>query len=245
MDETQAIVERITQIGPGLSRLTVSVERSVHPGQYFLARRRSRPGWTPYLRERWLPVHIEDRLIHIDRQPQDAPLAPGAVVDMVGPCGAPIPVRRGAERLLMVVQGAAPTPLVALMRQAVEAGHAVTAVLDRAARESYPLRALPPQVEVLGAPEAWAWAEQVDAIKWADQVVAFSPIHDTEANYNRLWQTINQLRAPVPVGFALGLYLPPVPCGVGACGACLVRGRRGDIHACTEGPAIDLSRVVF
>jgi dihydroorotate dehydrogenase electron transfer subunit len=244
MRETQGIIERAIRINAELSRLEVAVDfasGSIRPGQYFLAR--PRPTWEPYLRERWEPVSLEAGRLSVDRRPEDV-LTPGMAVDLLGPCGKPVPLRDGAERLLCIADDAAPSPLVALICACIEAGKAVTVVLGGEAQR-YPLGELPPQVEVLHKSEAWAWTEQVDTLQWADQVIALAPPHLALERYAELWQTVNQLRAPLPQGFALGFFTGPMPCGTGACGACLVRGRRGDIYACTEGPAIDLSRVDF
>lgn len=244
MRETQAIIERAIHISADLFRLEIAVDfapGSIQPGHYFLAR--VQPVWEPYLRERWEPVHIDGGRLLIDRHPDDF-LAPGTVVDLLGPCGRPMPLRKNAERLLFIVQGVVPSPIIALVENAVGEGRAVTMVLDGPA-QSYPLAELPPQVEVLRAPEGWAWADQVEALRWADQVIALAAPHETDKHYGQLWEIINQLRAPVPKGFALGLFTGPVPCGTGACGACLVRGRREDIYACIEGPALDLSQLAF
>lgn len=243
MRETEAIVERVVRLTATLARIEVASDfapGSIRAGQYFLARLRD--GWEPYLRERWQPVRFNDGLLVVDRQVEAFDL-PGQVVSLLGPCGRPIPVRPGANNLLLIAHETTPTPLVALAIEAVAAGRAVTLALSGDAQR-YPLDTLPPEVEVLQGAEDWKWPAQVDAFNWAEQVVALAPPGD-EAYYAQLWGTINQLRAHVPEGFALGLFLPPTPCGVGACRACLVRGRRKDFLACAEGPALDLSKLVW
>ena len=44
----------------------------------------------------------------------------------------------------------------------------------------------------------------------------------------------------VPPQHVFGLFQPPMPCGVGACQACLVRRNGEEVPACLEGPAFDL-----
>ncbi len=244
MRETHATIERATRIGPTLARLEVATDfapGSIRPGQYLLARVNTT--WEPYLRARWEPVRIAGGLLHIDRPPDDI-IVPGTVVDILGPCGRPIPIRHGAERFLLIVQDTVPSPLIAFVEAVVGAGGSVTMALDATAQR-YPMGELPPQVEILRIPQAWRWTDRVDAVKWADQVVALSAPHQAAEHYKQIWKIITQLRAPVPEGFALGCFTAPTPCGVGACGACLVRGRHGDIHACTDGPALDLGRLAF
>ncbi len=244
MRETQAIVERVVRVSATLARIEVASDfapGSIQPGQYLLAR--PRDSWEPYLRERWQPVRFSDGLLVVDRQ-IEAYDAPGQVVSLLGPCGQPVPLRREAQNLLLIAQDAAPSPLVALATQAVEQGRAVTLVLGGEAGR-YPLDALPLEVEVLHADKDWKWPAQVDAINWAEQVVALASAPMEGGFYARLWGTINQVRLYVPEQFAFGLFLPPTPCGVGACRACLVRGRRRDFLACTEGPALDLSKLTL
>ncbi|GAB4445964.1 MAG: hypothetical protein Kow00120_16080 [Anaerolineae bacterium] len=242
MRETEAIVERVTRLSAALSRVEIASDfapGSIQPGQYLLARLYA--GWDPYLRERWQPVRFADRLMIVDRH-AEAGDQPGQVVSLLGPCGKPIPIRREAQHLLLIAQDAVPSALVALALKAVEEGRSVTLVLGGAA-QVYPLDALPPEVEVLHADRDWKWPAQVDAFTWAEQVVALAP-PETDF-YARLWQTLNQLRIYVPERFAFGLFLPPTPCGVGACQACLVRGKRKNYLACTEGPALDLDKLAL
>lgn len=244
MRETKASVERTTRINADLTRVEVAVDfapGSIRPGQYLLVR--LRPAWEPYLRERWTPVRFDGELLFIDRPAGDV-LMPGDTLSVLGPCGKPFPIRHGAERFLFIVRDISPSPLVALVEQTIEDNKSVTMVLEGEAQR-YPLGELPPQVEILHAPGSWGWVDQVDALKWADQVIAFSVPHRALEHYGELWRTINQLRAPVPAGFALGYFALPVLCGVGACGVCLVPGKRGDIYACTDGPALDLATINF
>jgi aerobic-type carbon monoxide dehydrogenase small subunit (CoxS/CutS family) len=55
---------------------------------------------------------------------------------------------------------------------------------------------------------------------------------------------VRRVRMNVPEGYAYGLFQPPMPCGVGACGACLVRSGGEDVAACVDGPAFDLSTTI-
>ncbi|MBN1286447.1 MAG: hypothetical protein JXB47_13695 [Anaerolineae bacterium] len=244
MRQTHASIERVTRITADLARVEVATDfapGSIRPGQYLLVR--LRPAWEPYLRERWTPVRFAGGLMLIDR-PGDDVLMPGDTVDILGPCGKPFPLRPGAERFLLIVQNTSLTPLIALIEETTGAGKSATVVLEGEAQR-YPPGELPREVEILHAPQAWGWLDQVDAIKWADQIIALAPPHRALERYAQLWSTINQLRAPAPAGFALGYFNLPAPCGVGACGACLVPGKHGDICACTDGPALDLAEISF
>lgn len=246
MRQTHAAIERIIRLSADLTRVELATDfGSIMPGQYLLVR--PRDAWEPYLRARWELVRVAGGLLSIDH-PADAldpSFMPGVTVDVLGPCGKPIPARQGAERFLLIVQDAPLSPLLAFIEAQIENERAVTVVLEGDEAQRYPLGELPPQVEVLHAPGAWGWLEQQETIKWADQIVALAPPHQALQRYGDLWKTITQLRAPRPADFAWGMFRPPVLCGVGACGACLVNGKRGDIHACTDGPALNLATIDF
>jgi hypothetical protein len=117
---------------------------------------------------------------------------------------------------------------------------AVTLALIGGAQH-YALDILPAEVEINRAESLVAWEQREHALKWADQIVAVaSPPYDTE-HYTELFETARKTRMEVPEAYCYGLYQPPMPCGIGACGACLVRCKGEDTYACLEGPAFDLA----
>jgi hypothetical protein len=54
------------------------------------------------------------------------------------------------------------------------------------------------------------------------------------------------LRAEIPSNYLFGVFRPALPCGVGACQACMVRLRGGALPlACADGPALDMTEVIL
>jgi hypothetical protein len=58
-----------------------------------------------------------------------------------------------------------------------------------------------------------------------------------------LWQACRDARHAVPEGFLHGVFDLPLPCGIGACMACMVRGKRDHRLVCIDGAAFDLAQV--
>ena len=54
------------------------------------------------------------------------------------------------------------------------------------------------------------------------------------------WKTPAKRELKYPPNI-IGLFQPPLPCGVGACQACLIRRDGEEVPTCLEGPAFDLT----
>ncbi len=76
-------------------------------------------------------------------------------------------------------------------------------------------------------------------IAWADQVCAALP----EDQLPALCQAIGAVKYRWERGFASALLEGPIVCGVGACGVCAVRLRKGSRTLCSDGPVFDLRDV--
>ncbi|GAB4571471.1 MAG: hypothetical protein Kow0077_08200 [Anaerolineae bacterium] len=243
--ETQATIERVRRISPSLQRLDLGVEESLarlKPGQLLLARL-SEDRFDPYLPEPWVPVALDNVTITIERPARDQYL-PGQVVTLLGPVGAPFPMRYNLRNLLLIALDAMPTPLVLLASMAVRSQIEVTMVLGGSAAQ-YPLDVLPPEVEVLHGDLETGWANQVTTIGWADQVIAVANPRYRHELYPRLATRIRELRVEIPKRFILGIFDQPIPCGTGACQGCGVACHGRDRLVCVDGPAIDLDEVNF
>jgi hypothetical protein len=131
-----------------------------------------------------------------------------------------------------------------IANRALAEGCAVTMVLGGEAK-TYPLDRLPPEIEVIGGDnDEWLWPDRVATFNWADQVIAAAGGPAPNETYAELWNVVRRLRMEVvPERYALGFFLPPMPCGVGACGACAVAAPGGYVLACQDGPALDLGKV--
>jgi NAD(P)H-flavin reductase len=243
--ETHATIERVRRISARFQRLELGVDESLarlKPGQAVLARL-SDETWDPYLPELWTPVAVDGGTVTVER-PASTLYVPGQAVTLLGPVGAPFPMRPVLRNLLLIALDTPPTPLVFLATMAIRSKIAVTMVLGGAAVE-YPLDVLPPEVEVLEGDLERGWPNQVTTVGWADQVIAAANPAYREAVYLRLMKRVRELRADVPARYLLGIFDVPMLCGVGACQGCRVSCKGEDRLTCQDGPAIDLDQVVF
>jgi hypothetical protein len=239
MDQAQAIVERVKRISGTIQRIDVAVDKSqrnIGAGQLFLAR--VTESLDPYLREPWTPIRRDGSNVIFER-PSTQLFSPGQVVNLLGPIGKPIPLRDSARTLLLVAYESAPTSLLMLAETALSKGLAVTLALAGAATH-YSLEALPNEIEIVHGDAEGVWPQQVATFNWAQQIVAVAPPPFDLPYYARLLDAVRQVRIDVPAGYVYGLIQPPIPCGIGACQACLVRSGGEDVAACLDGPAFDL-----
>lgn len=244
--ESRATIERVQQLSSRLQRIELGVPASLarlRPGETLLARL-SQDSWDPYLAEQWTPVALNGKTVTVER-PISHRYTPGQVVTLLGPVGAPFPMRYGLRNLLLIALDTPPTPLVLLASLAVRSQVEVTLVLGGSAQD-YPLEALPREVEVLEGDLEQGWPNQVTTVGWADQLVAVADPTYRDQLYQALMARIHALRAEIPPRFMLGLFDQPLPCGVGACQGCGVSCKGGkDRLVCLDGPAIDLEDVNF
>jgi len=245
MRESQVIVERVRRVSAEVQQIDLTVEPpllQLRPGQSLFARPAS-AGGAGYLREQWLPVDILPGRMVVEVPGGPTP-APGDSASVLSPIGRPIPLRPRLQRLLLIAEDALPTPFVLLARALLGGGVAVTLVLSGRAT-TYPLELLSPEIEVLRGAD-WKWPDQVETLNWADQVIVVAPPTAHAEVYSRLYETVSQLRHhDIPDHFLSGLFYPRLACAAGACHTCLVAAQKGDLLACTDGPALDLKRVTF
>lgn len=168
---------------------------------------------------------------------------PGAELSLLGPLGRGFRVA-GAERLLLIADVDALPPLLPLMHQTT----AVTLLIAARTRAQLPPpHTFPPHVEVQvltvdgsagyrGTLTEPGKAPLTALIQWAERVcVACDPAHQAS-----LARRVREARLQPRHDFAQVLVRSPMPCGVGACDVCRVETRRGERHACTDGPVFDL-----
>jgi dihydroorotate dehydrogenase electron transfer subunit len=242
MHQAQAIIERVRRVSATTQHIDVAVQKphyNIAAGQLFLARMTE--SLDPYLREPWTPVRREGSTVIVER-PVTQNFAPGDLVNLLGPVGKPIPLRDSAHTLLLVAYDSAPTGLLMLAETALAKGQSVALALVGAAL-NYSLEALPQEIEIIRGNADNAWPNQSETLRWADQIVAVAPPPFDVGHYTDLLNALREVRIEVPANYIYGLFQPPMPCGVGACQACLVRCGREEISACVEGPAFDLLSV--
>jgi hypothetical protein len=245
MKETRAIIEKVMRLNSAYQRLHLAVEDSlsdIKPGQTVLARTGSH--WHPYLRETWWPVAASASGLVIER-PGSLRYEPGQDVSLIGPVGQPFRYRRTLRTVLLIAYNTAPTPLVMSIGWLLSNQVGVTLVLSGQAA-NYPTQHLPAEVEVLRADDALNWPNRVMTVGWADQTFVAVSGGDELAQFRSVWNIFSELRAEIPKNYLFGVFQPTQPCGVGACGACMVPFKGSETGLiCTDGPAVDLTQVAL
>lgn len=249
MKETEAIIERVRRVSETHQHLQVAVDPSliaIKPGQSVLAR--VGDSWNPYLREHWHPVGVKRNMLVIER-PNSIRYEPGTVVSLIGAVGQPFRFRRTLRNVLLVAYDTEPTPLMMTIPALLANNVSVTLLL---LGTDYSTQHLPPEVEVIQGEvsrdketpaERLDWANRVTTVGWADQVfVAVCP-DDEMAGFREIWGLFSALRADIPTNYLFGVFQPLLPCGIGACSACMIKLRDGTAMMCIEGPAFDLTKV--
>ncbi len=203
------------------ARLTCESPDLPKPGQGFLA---LKPGVNQPLRRTLFPTSI-----HLDGFTADVPPHPswsfGDPIDLVGPLGGGFTPPREAVRWLLVSIAAPPLRLLPLMELGLNQNVAISLWSEP------PLDELPPQVEVnpsLG-----------DALSWADYLALDLPLDSLQEL--RLFLGITDRNRLPP--FAQALIMTPMPCGIGTCHACSIKGDVGWLLTCSDGPIFDLNRM--
>jgi NAD(P)H-flavin reductase len=244
MRETQAIIERVTRLNEHYQRLHLSVEdftSDLKPGHSLLARRLPE-SWNPYLREQWWPVAMATNSIIVER-PGSIVYEPGEVISLLGLIGQPFRYKRSVHNVLLMAHDTPPTPLVMAMSWLQNNNISVTLVLSGKATQ-YPTQHLHPEVEIIQADEALNWPNRVLTTGWADQVFVVVPQDDERERFRAVWKLFKEMRAEISKMYLFGVFQSILPCGVGACQACMISLRQGETsNICTDGPAIDLTTV--
>ncbi len=242
--ESIAIIERVRRIGPGWQQVSLAVDDAalthLQPGQSLLVR--TTTSWEPYLRESWVPIDVDNSNVTIEiERPDTEHYQPGQDIHILGPVGVPYRVREASKNILLVAQDFPPTRLRFLVNVALRTDRAVTLVLTGAAKQ-YPVAALPPAAEIIYSDDTQTWPAQKETLLWADQVFVVAPVPFYDLYFANLQRTATDIRHALPEGYLNAVYDLPLPCGTGACMACMVSA---SAYACLDGPAFDLSKMRF
>lgn len=244
MKETEAIIERVRAINKRYQHLELAVDASLNqikPGQSVLAWRMR--GWDPYMREHWWPVNTAPGKLIVEL-PTAQVYEPGQLVSLLGAVGQPYRFRRSLRNVLLVAYDTPLTPLAMMIPWLLAHQISVTVVLLGTAVE-YETQHLPAEVEVIRGDHELNWPNRVMTLGWADQVFVIVGRDDETQRFARMWALFTELRADIPRNYMFGVFQSPLPCGVGACHACMVRMQQGMKLACTEGPSFDLTTVML
>ena len=230
-----------------LIRLQIpGADQPCHPGQFFLLRAGSE--WSPYLRQPLFPAAIEPHTIllwgipawdpslgWLARQPD------GTALDLLGPIGKGFSVHPHQKHLLLVAQASKLAALLALVNPHLNRQGSVGLLLEASSEaDLLPSGLLPPAVEYYTVTQDGSRG-QIEglldrALPWADTVCAAG----SASFLRRLKEQLRHVRFGIQSGFVQVLAPVPLPCGSGACLACLVEGSRGWHRACVRGPVFDI-----
>lgn len=249
--ESQAVVQRVRFLNTHYQQLELATDHlgDMKPGQVMLTRPKAlriTQTWNPYLRDVWHPVHVSKNKVTVEVHTERT-YQPGDVMDVIAPVGQHFRFRSALRNVLLLAYDTAPSPLMMTIPWLVANQISVTLVLVGGAL-NYPTTHLPPEVEIIrgeAGDSLLDWPNQVTTIGWADQVFVVVPPHNEMAAFTQVWELFNQRRADIGKNYLFGVFQNLIPCGVGACHACMVRTTDGAKLACVDGPAFDLKQILF
>lgn len=253
MNESRAYIERIRRINADYQYIEVAIEdealHKIKPGQSLLARpidpdNEHLEHWYPYLREQWwLAGFTKSGLLLVER-PYSSQYRPQMQYSVIGPIGQPYRFRKSLRNVLLIAYDTPPIPLTIMIGQLLHNKISVTLVLLGEATQ-YSTDHLSPEVEVVHGTSELEWAEQVMTLGWADQIFVVVKQDDELERFGRFYNRVVELRTDIPKNYVFGVFQPLLPCGVGACSACLVRVDKDLVPTCTKGPTFDMTLVKF
>ena len=247
MKETQAYIERIKRVNRDYQRLELAVDQSVsslRPGQALLARRIDKDYeaelWSPYLRELWFPVEIQASNIVIVERPARAHYQPGQLLSLIGPVGQAFRFRPKLRNILLISYDTTPAALLLMLPPLLTRGASVTLVLMGSARH-YETSHLPEEVEVIQAADNLTWQDMVMTLGWADQIFVLVGPGGDLGRFSDVMRLMRERHSDIPANYVFGVLQRDLPCGVGACHACVLKLRGAQKLQCLDGPAFDLT----
>jgi len=251
MNESRAIIERVRRINNHYQYVELAVDdpalRAIKPGESLLVHLsdpdEAQEQWDPYLREQWWPAGVTNKNLLLIERPIDARYRPQQVISVLGPVGQPYRFRKSLRNVLLIAYDCEPIPLTAMIRAVLNSNVSVTVVLLGRALE-YNTDHLPELVEIVrGEKLGVSWPEMVMTLGWADQIFVAVAQDDEMGRFAEVLRAAKEKRVEVPKNYIFGVFQPGLPCGVGACSACMLRINNQIVPACTDGPAFDLTQV--
>ena len=195
------------------------------PGQFVLAR-----FWTgiyPYMNTVMFPTNTASDGFTLEiksEHPQSNNLNPGSKVNLIGPCGQPVTIKRSTSHLLLVARHN-PNKLLPFAQLALKRDLDVTLLLSC----SYPLESLDPRIEIHKGglqqllENNFDWAEQI-LMDFRPEPIIHKFLDSISSNIHVLCETM-------------------MPCGTGACHGCIIYTKTGWELACKQGPFFQLSNL--
>lgn len=249
MNETQAYVERIKRVNRDYQQLELAVDASlsnIRAGQALLVRRIDKDyeqvNWNPYLRELWFPVDILSNNKIVVERPTNVQYLPNQLLSLLGPVGQPFRFRRSLRNILLMVYHTPPSALLMMLKPLLANQVSVTMVLMGTAKD-YDTQHLNEEIEIIRAEEDLTWPDMVMTLGWADQVFVLVGQGDELSYFDQIIEMVRERRNDIPTNYIFGVFQNVLPCGVGACYACMLKMKEGTKLQCIDGPAFDLTTV--
>ncbi len=247
MRETQGYIERVKRVNREYQRLELAVDRSLSsllPGQALLVRPIDKDyetqHWDPYLRELWFPVAIQASNILVVEQPAHSHFLPGQLLSIIGPVGKPLRFRPKLRNVLLIAYQTTPAALLMMLPALLARQVSITMILMGSARQ-YDTSHLPEELEIIQAEDDLTWHDMVMTLGWADQVFVLGGQGQELTYFAEIMQLIRERRNDLPLNYIFGVLQRQLPCGVGACHACMLNMRGAAKLQCIDGPAFDLT----
>jgi len=206
-----------------LARLSCKPADIPSPGQAIMA---CKSGSCEPLRKLLFPTHLLPDGFVAD-SPPEAHWRIGDPLNLWGPIGHGFTPASNADKWLLASFDNPPARLWPLIQTGLERGVAISLCT-----EVLPAK-LPPQVE-------WI-PEIIEALIWADYLALDLPSERITSIRSRLGLS-SQERLPIP---AQVLVTQPMPCGLGVCYACALKGYQNQLLSCKDGPVFDLDQLEF
>jgi len=249
MNETKAYIERIKRVNRDYQQLELAVDPSLsnmRAGQAVMTRLLDKDfeveKWEPYLRELWFPVEIIANNKIIVERPANVQYIPGQLLSLIGPVGQPFRFRRSLRNILLMVYHTPPSTLLMMLKPLLANQVSVTMVLMGTAKD-YDTQHIQEEIEIVRADEDLTWPDMVMTLGWADQVFVLVGQGDERSYFAQVMELVKERRNDIPANYIFGVFQNVLPCGVGACNACMLKMTEGTKLQCIDGPAFDLTTV--
>jgi len=178
-------------------------------------------------------------------------LAEGGHMDLVGPLGNTFRLEPGFERIMVVARGVGLATMAPLLRQAADAGVAITAVMSSRSpadlmRDEF-LRGVDADVHVVHDSDGSSSVEGVEAL--VRRLLQASP-HDSvyTCGSHRLLMLLQRVLVDFPSTRGEVAMEQRMACGMGVCLSCVrLFDRDGDrqfLRVCREGPVFPINEVI-